>query len=194
MSETPTYIIAASGGQGAGKTTLGQTLYSVFSKVAETRKLTIADALRKECQTLHPEIPWFDRSQAAKDVFYPQLGKTMRQFLIDHGEFRVSQDKLCWVRTVSLGDARIGIVDDLRKLYELGYMRQTRGTTRFTHVHIDGGVPDYDCLALAEVADLRLPQYPCDAIQDWFQQLAYNLVLDEQLSYKIRTTEFTITT
>ncbi len=121
-------ILAFSGdGSGAGKTTLATLL-------AGTHVCSFAGALREELCRIYPNYAWWNKSQDYKDnTVVTEVGKSVRQVLLEYGQSRVKGDTEYWAR--QLGDHLEGLrhivmgatrvaVDDVRKLIEIDYLKK----------------------------------------------------------------------
>lgn len=155
----PGELILLSGGVGAGKTTFAAKL-RIPGFVERT---AFADELRVHCNRTWPGLPWFDRGQAAKSEPRAELGGLcIREVLIREGQKRCEANLYYWADRLgdsiyALFKARVHtvVVDDLRKLSEYSRIcswARDHGWN-VTHIHIDGGAPDYDCQQLRERAD-----------------------------------------
>ncbi len=132
-------IIAISGdGNGAGKSTLALKLAdSVWS---------LASALREELVRKYPGYEWHNKSQTYKNLTRvgEVNGMTVREVMIKHGQDMCQADPTYYVRkltaklqavsTMATGARRVAI-DDIRKVVELDYLRDTFSTS-LLHYHV----------------------------------------------------------
>jgi hypothetical protein len=152
-------VLLLSGGAGAGKTTLALKLRTPGA----AERIAFADELRATCAQQWPGVPWFDRRGEEKSKPRPELGGlSIREMLVREGELRCREDLNFWadklacaIEGMFIAGVRMVIVDDLRKLSELGRILKWCRNHGWvcTHLHLEGGVPDYDCAELAKLAD-----------------------------------------
>lgn len=147
-------VVISGNGNGAGKTTLAR-------KMMGTR-VSLADAVRLELMDLYPGLPWFDRSQEAKELARPELGgASIRNKMIEHAEAVVKINPSHWANKLTDHIQRLSdvgsliVVDDLRRMAELSVLKARY--PHLVHFHIVGdgrhnpSEPgfDYDLLAQA---------------------------------------------
>lgn len=138
-------IIISSNGIGAGKTTLANQLSPTV--------LSLADALRAELNQLDPDLPWYDRSQEAKDMLIPEdspvatYGLTLRDVMVTYGQHKCALDRAYWVNRFCImsddyvqdWDIDCIAVDDIRKVIEVETIRSYYSGHKdvfLTHLHI----------------------------------------------------------
>ena len=132
------FLISAFG-EGAGKTTLAQTL------VGASNVASLAGAVRSELASIYPMYNWYNKTQAYKEatVIVAAPGSpTMRGLLIRHAEAACEKDPYVWARKLAkhikaldgLAGTSAVAVDDLRKPEELEYLRACFPNA--THFHI----------------------------------------------------------
>lgn len=157
------YLISADG-YGAGKSTLAKKLGDeVWS---------IAGALREDLSRQYPQYKWFSKDQEYKETTkihgYHNNRMSMRDVLVEYGQKECARDPLVWVRkladrlaqsaTIASG-SKIFVVDDVRKLCELEYLRAKFGPL-VTHFHIVSTTatpePHFENDELRQKADYRV--------------------------------------
>jgi hypothetical protein len=158
MNKFGHWILISGSGIGAGKTYLSR-------KFAGLPRVSLAQALRDDLYSLHPEIDWNNRSQEYKNSSPPSLGGiTVRQRMIDWGQQRCDNEPAYWPRrlmeqlTNTTYPHATFVVDDLRKVVELDYFRGHGKSVLHFHVYHDGAVrePQYDGDQLLELADYAI--------------------------------------
>jgi hypothetical protein len=180
-------ILLISGGQGAGKSTLGyfeskgiglsNGLVERFALADLVRGELMERAIQEWCARtflgdamLAPgmrKVPWYSTDQAEKSRPRPELGgRTIRDLLIYWGQHRCKDAPLYWAeKWCARAESHLlfhrghrVVCDDLRKLTEHAAILAWAEQHAFSllHLHIDGGIPDYDCLALRERAHFVL--------------------------------------
>lgn len=160
-------IFAISGdGIGAGKSTLAAKL--------SARVWSFATEMREELQRQFPKYDWFNRTQEYKDgTTVTELGKTVRQVLIEYGQQKCASDALYWARLladrIALSAPNLVAIDDLRKMCEIHHLRERFGED-VTHIHVVHAFskpePEFENDLLADAADYIISRKLTDAELD----------------------------
>lgn len=150
-------ILISGDGIGAGKTTLAKKLAPVT--------ISLSNGIRIELNNEYPTLPWDSRSQEEKDQPRIELsGLTIRDLLIEKGQSRCYLEPEYWARRAGdriqetfIEGSRIVSVDDIRKLMEIGYLRERFHQWNVTHFHVSfsGAThePQFENQQLHDVAD-----------------------------------------
>jgi tRNA uridine 5-carbamoylmethylation protein Kti12 len=156
-------LIVLSGGQGSGKSTLAKTLAPIDGFLWSQADL-LRDALLEE----YLGVDWYNKSLDYKNQSHPDLfGRSPRDMLIEkskeitsiYGKGVLATHVVkCLARMAVDADntSTVVVVDDLRRVEELEVYRQfeaSKLSVRLTHIHVDGGIPDYDYAVLRTKAD-----------------------------------------
>jgi hypothetical protein len=180
----PLQIVAFSGGQGAGKTTLGNALVNLMRPYMPAARYSLAAGIRVRAEQLlvnegyKPAFATLVHSPNQADKELPIIGyrvpgvegdASIRDLLIHIGQTAAHDDPLCWARDVwdtirkdprhLGGGASVAVVDDLRKVNELVYLTSRTyypANVELLHVHVHGGKADYDHHILAEIAQIHV--------------------------------------
>lgn len=155
-------VYAISGdGIGAGKSSLARLL------VGASNVWSLAGQIRADLAMELPGYDWNNRTQSYKDTtrVRERQNKTVRQVMIEHGQFKCATASLHWVELLCdriVGSTKLasGIkaiaVDDLRKLSELNYLKSRLGED-LVHFHVHNPKatfePEFENEALAAAAE-----------------------------------------
>ena len=156
-------ILISGDGQGAGKTTLARKLSEI--------NLSLADQIRHELKEEHPDVDFFDKSQAAKQAIVAGTGNSMRTLLIERGQAARDKDPLHWVNrlvqqikdsvTTDANDptsAYTVTVDDIR--YENEVITIREAFSDVVHMHVCESLatyePQYENNLLSMIANYRI--------------------------------------
>lgn len=134
-------IIFISGdGHGAGKTHLARKMASGGHQI-----FSIANLIRKELHAKYPNYDWYNKSPYFKEnTIVVETGKSIH-YMLDHtGRDKKSINKIYWARSMvdlleynkNHNNLDIAIIDDVRFLDELEFIRSKFPKEKLTHFHV----------------------------------------------------------